>query len=108
MWNHSWGTPSVVVVRIDGETIHTARQTCEACGTVRNPLNNVITYFPRARGCRQMVEQGKVRDWDKEIRQIEWVLDAHESDGHRVDRYHTGRKKKPSASSLELPLPYKD
>lgn len=108
MWNHSWELPSVVTIRTDRGILYTVRQACAVCGTQRNPFNNVITFFPRARGCKQMMEGGEPpAEYSKELEHIRWVLEAHESDGDLVDVYHTGRKLKP-VTAPELPLPYKD
>lgn len=106
MWNHDWGPPHVATVRTEEGVLYTARQTCEACGTSRNPFNHIITYFPRARSCRQLSQRAEPRDWSRELEHVRWILEAHQSDGDRVDRQHTGRKQR-ADTAPELPLPYK-
>jgi len=83
------------------------RQSCLACGTIRNPFNNVITHFPRFSVCRDLLEPPSCRDFSVELRDLDQLIASLERSGEPVDKWHTGRKRK-SADVPTLRLPYKD
>lgn len=104
IWNHEWGSPAVVVILQGGRPLHTARQSCVRCGTVRNPFTQQLVIRRRGSSCH---EASKIdhRDYSAELERVSWQLDALASDGHRVDHEHP-RRIRPEAP--ELALPYKD
>lgn len=88
MYRHKWGRPYYLRGR---DAIYRPYQSCEVCGTVRNPLNHGIVR--RSSGCwnaEVQLDPEELALWTKEIQA---KLGELESAGEVVDRTHGSRKR---------------
>lgn len=95
---HEWGRPHVRVIVPHTEPgapravpIFTARQMCDRCGAVRNPISLVMVSWGRGAWCRDAPPRSDV-DWTDELERVRAELRTIRSSGDYVDVYHAGRR----------------
>lgn len=106
-WSHSWAAPELLTIAGNGRRLMVPRQSCLVCSTTRNPFNNVITRFSKEATCRDVMNPPAPRTYDRELRELEDLMDSLKRSGEPVDKWHTGRRRKLTDQEA-LPLPYAD